>query len=189
MTLPNRQVLERASPTGSHETGRYNSPLVGKDGPQVIQSHDPVSCSMFTFRACLLLLNLILPICNMAIIFECLLVTSLLLLLSILFLPMQNLTKLKRLNLDGNQLTLIPALPSSLRELKLNDNNLAGLQRQSFRGMRPLTNCLFLGWQKQQKVLGHGQTLHATRGLHFKMLELLLAREVSVPIHFSEILV
>ncbi|XP_034290092.1 extracellular matrix protein 2-like [Pantherophis guttatus] len=47
----------------------------------------------------------------------------------------KNLTKLKRLNLDGNQLTSIPALPSSLHELKLNDNNLAGLQRQSFRGL------------------------------------------------------
>ncbi|XP_058023959.1 uncharacterized protein LOC131190631 [Ahaetulla prasina] len=47
----------------------------------------------------------------------------------------KNLTKLKRLNLDGNQLTSIPALPSSLHEFKLNDNNLAGLQRQSFRGL------------------------------------------------------
>ncbi|ETE60973.1 Extracellular matrix protein 2, partial [Ophiophagus hannah] len=47
----------------------------------------------------------------------------------------KNLTKLKRLNLDGNHLTSIPALPSSLHELKLNDNNLAGLQRQSFRGL------------------------------------------------------
>ncbi|XP_039184681.1 extracellular matrix protein 2-like isoform X1 [Crotalus tigris] len=47
----------------------------------------------------------------------------------------KNLTKLKRLNLDGNQLTLIPALPSSLHELKLNDNNLAGLQRRSFTGL------------------------------------------------------
>ncbi|KAM6474034.1 uncharacterized protein PHA67_006634 [Liasis olivaceus] len=47
----------------------------------------------------------------------------------------KNLTKLKRLNLDGNQLTSIPALPSSLYELKLNDNNLAGLHRQSFRGL------------------------------------------------------
>ncbi|XP_063152699.1 extracellular matrix protein 2-like [Candoia aspera] len=47
----------------------------------------------------------------------------------------KDLTKLKRLNLDGNQLTSIPALPSSLHELKLNDNNLAGLQRQNFRGL------------------------------------------------------
>ncbi|XP_062975025.1 uncharacterized protein LOC134393926 [Elgaria multicarinata webbii] len=47
----------------------------------------------------------------------------------------KNLTKLKRLNLDGNQLTTIPALPNSLLELKLNDNNLGGLQRHSFRGL------------------------------------------------------
>uniref|UniRef100_A0A8C5SM97 Extracellular matrix protein 2-like n=1 Tax=Laticauda laticaudata TaxID=8630 RepID=A0A8C5SM97_LATLA len=47
----------------------------------------------------------------------------------------KNLTKLKRLNLDGNHFTSIPALPSSLHELKLNDNNLAGLQRQSFSGL------------------------------------------------------
>uniref|UniRef100_A0A6J0TRF0 Extracellular matrix protein 2-like n=1 Tax=Pogona vitticeps TaxID=103695 RepID=A0A6J0TRF0_9SAUR len=47
----------------------------------------------------------------------------------------KNLTKLKRLNLDGNQLTKIPALPSSLQELKLNDNNLEGLQRHSFQGL------------------------------------------------------
>ncbi|XP_026567398.1 podocan-like [Pseudonaja textilis] len=47
----------------------------------------------------------------------------------------KNLTKLKRLNLDGNHFTSIPALPSSLYELKMNDNNLAGLQRQSFRGL------------------------------------------------------
>ncbi|XP_077185787.1 uncharacterized protein LOC143833617 isoform X2 [Paroedura picta] len=47
----------------------------------------------------------------------------------------QNLTKLKRLNLDGNRLKTIPALPSSLQELKLNDNNLEGLQRSNFRGL------------------------------------------------------
>ncbi|XP_044299603.1 extracellular matrix protein 2-like [Varanus komodoensis] len=50
----------------------------------------------------------------------------------------KNLTKLKRLNLDGNQLTTIPALPSSLQELKMNDNNLEGLQRHSFRGLSKL---------------------------------------------------
>ncbi|XP_048343539.1 uncharacterized protein LOC125428008 [Sphaerodactylus townsendi] len=49
----------------------------------------------------------------------------------------KNLTKLKRLNLDGNQLTAIPALPSSLQELKLNDNRLEGLQRNNFRGGVP----------------------------------------------------
>ncbi|XP_042304106.1 extracellular matrix protein 2-like [Sceloporus undulatus] len=47
----------------------------------------------------------------------------------------KNLTKLKRLNLDGNQLTTVPALPSSLQELKMNDNHLEGLQRHNFRGL------------------------------------------------------
>nr|XP_028568870.1 extracellular matrix protein 2-like [Podarcis muralis] len=47
----------------------------------------------------------------------------------------KNLTKLKRLNLDGNRLTAVPALPSSLQELKMNDNNLEGLQRHNFRGL------------------------------------------------------
>lgn len=46
----------------------------------------------------------------------------------------QNLTKLKRLNLDGNRLTALPLLPSSLQELKVNDNNLQELSRHSFRG-------------------------------------------------------
>nr|XP_060615734.1 uncharacterized protein LOC132765469 [Anolis sagrei ordinatus] len=47
----------------------------------------------------------------------------------------KNLTKLKRLNLDGNQLTTVPALPSSLQELKMNDNNLERLQRHDFQGL------------------------------------------------------
>ncbi|XP_039768363.1 extracellular matrix protein 2 [Ornithorhynchus anatinus] len=47
----------------------------------------------------------------------------------------KNLAKLKRLNLDGNSLATIPSLPSSLQELKLNDNDLQGLLRQSFRGL------------------------------------------------------
>lgn len=47
---------------------------------------------------------------------------------------LQNLTRLKRLNLDGNRLSTVPALPASLQELKLNDNHLQGLQHSSFRG-------------------------------------------------------
>ncbi|XP_062827321.1 uncharacterized protein ecmx isoform X2 [Anolis carolinensis] len=47
----------------------------------------------------------------------------------------KNLTKLKRLNLDGNQLTMVPALPSSLQELKMNDNSLERLQRYDFQGL------------------------------------------------------
>lgn len=46
----------------------------------------------------------------------------------------QNLTRLKRLNLDGNRLATVPALPASLQELKLNDNHLQGLQHSSFQG-------------------------------------------------------
>ncbi|CAK7313627.1 Extracellular matrix protein 2 [Vulpes lagopus] len=50
----------------------------------------------------------------------------------------KNLTQLKRLNLDGNSLAAVPALPASLQELKLNDNVLQGLQHSSFRGLSRL---------------------------------------------------
>ncbi|XP_074058557.1 extracellular matrix protein 2-like [Macrotis lagotis] len=50
----------------------------------------------------------------------------------------KNLTRLKRLNLDGNFLSTIPELPGSLQELKVNDNILRGLQRTSFRGLTKL---------------------------------------------------
>ncbi|XP_029470412.1 extracellular matrix protein 2-like [Rhinatrema bivittatum] len=50
----------------------------------------------------------------------------------------RNLTKLKRLNLDGNQLTVIPLLPPSLQELKMNDNNIQSLHQHSFRGLNKL---------------------------------------------------
>ncbi|XP_069501453.1 extracellular matrix protein 2-like isoform X3 [Ambystoma mexicanum] len=50
----------------------------------------------------------------------------------------KNLTKLKRLNLDGNRLTAIPLLPPLLQELKMNDNAIQGLQRHSFRGLYKL---------------------------------------------------
>ncbi|XP_062396740.1 extracellular matrix protein 2 isoform X2 [Sardina pilchardus] len=47
----------------------------------------------------------------------------------------QNLTRLRRLNLDGNNLTKVPALPSSLMELKINDNKLMGLTPNTFKGL------------------------------------------------------
>ncbi|XP_066566442.1 extracellular matrix protein 2 [Amia ocellicauda] len=47
----------------------------------------------------------------------------------------RNLTKLKRLNLDGNHITKIPPLPPSLEELKMNDNKISGLTPQSFKGL------------------------------------------------------
>eukprot|EP00074_Homo_sapiens_P104977 XP_016885509.1 extracellular matrix protein 2 isoform X2 [Homo sapiens] len=50
----------------------------------------------------------------------------------------KNLMRLKRLNLVGNSLTTVPALPASLQELKLNDNLLQGLQGSSFRGLSQL---------------------------------------------------
>nr|XP_015106842.1 extracellular matrix protein 2-like [Vicugna pacos] len=50
----------------------------------------------------------------------------------------KTLTRLKRLNLDGNSLSTVPALPTSLQELKLNDNLLQGLQSSSFRGLGQL---------------------------------------------------
>ncbi|XDV49362.1 hypothetical protein PO909_018630, partial [Leuciscus waleckii] len=50
----------------------------------------------------------------------------------------QNLTKLRRLNLDGNNFTKVPALPPSLVELKINDNKLSGLTPHSFKGLSQL---------------------------------------------------
>jgi len=47
---------------------------------------------------------------------------------------MQNLTFLKRLNLDDNQITRIPALPPSLEELKINKNKLSTLTPHCFKG-------------------------------------------------------
>ncbi|XP_044124429.1 LOW QUALITY PROTEIN: extracellular matrix protein 2-like [Bufo gargarizans] len=52
----------------------------------------------------------------------------------------KNLTKLKRLNLDGNHLTVLPQLPTSLQELKVNDNKLLELNHHSFRGLGNLLN-------------------------------------------------
>ncbi|KAM9475756.1 extracellular matrix protein 2 [Clarias gariepinus] len=50
----------------------------------------------------------------------------------------RNLTKLRRLNLDGNNLTKIPPLPPSLLELKINDNKLSGLTPYSLKGLSQL---------------------------------------------------
>ncbi|KAM4609865.1 extracellular matrix protein 2 [Polymixia lowei] len=51
----------------------------------------------------------------------------------------QNLTRLRRLILDGNNLTKVPAfLPPSLVELKINDNKLSGLTPSSFKGLSKL---------------------------------------------------
>ncbi|XP_061074723.1 extracellular matrix protein 2 [Conger conger] len=50
----------------------------------------------------------------------------------------RNLTRLRRLNLDGNGLTKIPPLPPSLEELKINDNKIKSLTPHSFRGLSKL---------------------------------------------------
>ncbi|KAL2103299.1 hypothetical protein ACEWY4_000167 [Coilia grayii] len=47
----------------------------------------------------------------------------------------QGLPRLRRLNLDGNNLTKVPALPSSIVELKINDNKLSGLTPSTFKGL------------------------------------------------------
>ncbi|CAB1336021.1 unnamed protein product [Coregonus sp. 'balchen'] len=53
-----------------------------------------------------------------------------------------NLTRLRRLNLDDNQLTRIPLLPPSLEELKMNDNKITRLTPHSFKG--PLRRVQYL---------------------------------------------
>nr|XP_020475336.1 extracellular matrix protein 2-like [Monopterus albus] len=54
--------------------------------------------------------------------------------------PLSNLTFLKKLNLDGNQLTRIPMLPPSLEELKINRNKLSTISPHSFKGLSNLLN-------------------------------------------------
>ncbi|XP_013873102.1 extracellular matrix protein 2 [Austrofundulus limnaeus] len=50
--------------------------------------------------------------------------------------PLFNLTSLKKLNLDDNQISRIPALPPSLEELRINNNNqLRTLTHHSFKGL------------------------------------------------------
>ncbi|XP_072553262.1 extracellular matrix protein 2 [Salminus brasiliensis] len=78
----------------------------------------------------------------------------------------KNLTKLKRLTLDGNGLVTIPRLPPSLEELRINDNKINQLLSQSFKGLSNLLvleltgNILYEGsvepWAfKPLKVLKH----------------------------------
>ncbi|XP_067834766.1 uncharacterized protein [Heptranchias perlo] len=50
----------------------------------------------------------------------------------------RNLTRLRRLNLDGNQICRIPRLPTTLEELKMNDNCVEVTDRHSFRGLHRL---------------------------------------------------
>ncbi|XP_028266048.1 extracellular matrix protein 2 [Parambassis ranga] len=52
--------------------------------------------------------------------------------------PLSNVTFLKILNLDDNQITRIPALPPSLEELKINNNKLSALTHYSFEGLMNL---------------------------------------------------
>ncbi|XP_048880019.1 extracellular matrix protein 2-like [Brienomyrus brachyistius] len=47
----------------------------------------------------------------------------------------RNLSILKKLNLDNNNLTKIPLLPQSLEVLKINDNKISWLTPQSFKGL------------------------------------------------------
>uniref|UniRef100_A0A673LX44 Extracellular matrix protein 2-like n=1 Tax=Sinocyclocheilus rhinocerous TaxID=307959 RepID=A0A673LX44_9TELE len=49
-----------------------------------------------------------------------------------------NLTKLKILKLDGNELTTVPRLPSSLEDLKISNNKINQLASHSFKGLTNL---------------------------------------------------
>ncbi|XP_029910910.1 extracellular matrix protein 2 [Myripristis murdjan] len=75
---------------------------------------------------------------------------------------LSNLTFLKKLNLDGNHLTKIPALPPSLEELRMNSNQLDSLTPHCFMG---LVNLLSL--QLQDNILYEGNV----SPLAFKPLE------------------
>uniref|UniRef100_A0A8C5H4Y0 Extracellular matrix protein 2-like n=2 Tax=Gouania willdenowi TaxID=441366 RepID=A0A8C5H4Y0_GOUWI len=54
--------------------------------------------------------------------------------------PLSNLHFLRKLNLTGNELTKIPALPPSLEELRMNDNKLNALTPSCFEGLSNLMN-------------------------------------------------
>ncbi|KAF7210678.1 extracellular matrix protein 2-like [Nothobranchius furzeri] len=49
--------------------------------------------------------------------------------------PLVKLMLLKKLNLDDNHITRVPALPSSLEELKIGSNRLSALTHHSFKGL------------------------------------------------------
>ncbi|XP_023281033.1 extracellular matrix protein 2-like [Seriola lalandi dorsalis] len=79
--------------------------------------------------------------------------------------PLSNLTFLRKLNLDGNQLTRIPALPPSLEELKINNNKLSALTPHCFKGLMNL-----LKLQLKENTLHEG----SVSSLAFKPLEKLV---------------
>lgn len=54
---------------------------------------------------------------------------------------MQNLSSLRKLNLDDNHITVIPTLPSSLEELKIKNNKLSGLTPHCFKGTHRVCVC------------------------------------------------
>lgn len=58
---------------------------------------------------------------------------------------LQFLKKLTRLNLDGNNLVQIPSdLPSTLEELKINENHLQGIDEDSLSGIEQFLNDISL---------------------------------------------
>ncbi|KAI4824014.1 hypothetical protein KUCAC02_012559 [Chaenocephalus aceratus] len=83
--------------------------------------------------------------------------------------PLSDLTFLKKLNLDGNKLTRIPALPPSLEQLRINNNQLSTLTPHCFKG---LTNLLIL--ELEENFLHEGSVSPLT----FRPLQRLLDLEL-----------
>ncbi|KAM9342067.1 extracellular matrix protein 2 [Pholidichthys leucotaenia] len=84
--------------------------------------------------------------------------------------PLYNLTRLKKLILDSNQITRIPALPPSLEELRLNKNKISTLTPHSFKGLKNLIDL-----QLKENNLHDG----SVSPLAFKSLKRLLNLQLS----------
>ncbi|KAF7655827.1 hypothetical protein LDENG_00050370 [Lucifuga dentata] len=83
---------------------------------------------------------------------------------------LSNLTFLKKLNLDDNQLTRIPELPPSLENLKINKNKLSTLTHHSFTGLMNLLNL-----ELEENGLNEG----SVSPLAFKPLERILELQLA----------
>ncbi|XP_019746225.1 extracellular matrix protein 2 [Hippocampus comes] len=83
---------------------------------------------------------------------------------------LSNLTSLKKLNLDGNQLTVIPTLPPALEELSVNNNKLHTLSRHCFAGLTNLLNLEMEGNSLHESAVSP-QAFKPLKGLHHLNLE------------------
>lgn len=65
---------------------------------------------------------------------------------------------LRRLYLDDNFLEIVPNLPSTLEELKISENRLNGIHKNSFKGTVPSTP----KWTDKRRDHLFGSNIHST---------------------------